>query len=111
MNDIKRLVNSWIEHVFGPLYHISLNIRFSSHSSKDMYTLITDSPQTFFRILARVLGSEIIAESLIATLAAYAEKLGLKRPPTRDELISWFKNDDIEKVRKFINLLLDITDC
>lgn len=106
MSDLKLFVNSWIEYVFGPLYYISFNIKFHQYGINDMYSLIVENPLKFFEILTKILGSESLAEAFIATLISYAKNLGLNQTPTREELISWFKDNNVNSIRMFINSVI-----
>ncbi len=103
-NHVMRVIDSWLDYTFGPLYHIAFRIRFSQYCN-DVYELVINDPQTFYMLLVKVLGSELLANSFLATLIAFSRKLGMNNPPTSEELISWFKGNEKDKVVSFINHL------
>lgn len=104
---IRTLLNLWLDKVFGPLYYMSFSFKTFLISSSSPEELLLRSPRSFYDVIAKMYGSELIAEAFICTLLTYAKGLGMDDTPKCSDFITWFKNNDIDKTISFFYRLGD----
>ncbi len=105
---IKYLIISWLDSYFGPLYYMTLRVKLSRFQGSPPEKLLLHNPSALYRAISQTFESEIIAESFLCTLIAYARKLGMREPPACEDLMRWFKNNDANMIRSFISSLAEL---
>ncbi|MEM0453807.1 MAG: hypothetical protein QXO98_04040 [Sulfolobales archaeon] len=105
---VRDLLDSWLDSVFGPLYHFTYRIKLSRFHSDPPEVLLLNNPALLYSETVQIFDSELIAESFMCTFLRYSRELGLENPPPCNEFIRWFKNNDIATITSFLKTLLEL---
>ncbi len=106
--NVRKLLVKWLDSVFGPLYYMTFRIKLSKFQTESPESLLLHSPRSFYESVINVFESELLAESFICTILTYAKKLGMDNITTCSEYITWFKNNDVEKMKSLITSLINL---
>ncbi|MCX8186676.1 MAG: hypothetical protein N3G48_06175 [Sulfolobales archaeon] len=104
---IKGLIDSWLDDVFGPLYHFTYRFKLSRFQGSPPEVLIMENPKSLYIATVKMFDNELVAESFLCTLLTYFRRSGFENTPPCELFINWFKNNDVNSIISLMKSYLD----